>query len=89
MSPLAADAASRLTLNSRRDAFFTLPWSLNSVVAFNTLFMISPICRPPTLAAPAGIGTDALFELGMPRRPSVADGIITHLSFLGLERTHV
>ena len=37
----------------------------------------------PTLAAPAWIGTDALFELGMLRRPSVADVIITHLSFLG------
>jgi hypothetical protein len=56
MSPLAADAASRLTLNSRRDAFFTLPRSLNSVVAFNTLFMISPICRSPRLPRPRGLG---------------------------------
>src|SRR5271163_3228145 len=57
MSPLAADAASRLTLNSRRDAFFTLPRSLNSVVAFNTLFMISPICRSPPLPRPRGLGS--------------------------------
>src|ERR1700730_15592190 len=56
MSPLAADAASRLALNSRRDAFFTLPRSLNSVVVFNTLFMISPICRFPRLPRPRGLG---------------------------------
>ena len=44
-SPLIADAASLLMANSIRDAFFTLPRSRNSVLAFKTFVMISPTCR--------------------------------------------
>ena len=55
-SPLVADAASLLMVNSIRDAFLTLPRSRNSVLAFRTLFMISPTCRSRGLPRPCGLG---------------------------------
>lgn len=55
-SPLVADAASLLMVNSIRDAFFTWPRSRNSVLAFRTFFMISPTSKSRRLPRPFGLG---------------------------------
>src|ERR1019366_1019140 len=55
-SPLTADAASLLMLYSMRDAFFSLPRSRNSVLAFRTLSRISPTSRSQRLPRPRGLG---------------------------------
>jgi transposase len=55
-SPLVANAANLLMLNSIRDAFFSLPRSRKSVLAFRTLLRISAIVRSRRLPRPWGLG---------------------------------